>query len=61
MKNDVNVASKSNQQRNVEKKNEFLVAILEVPDENSRIRSRISGFESGSVSQSHGYPDPDPY
>jgi hypothetical protein len=40
LKNYVNVALKSNKQNNFEKK-KFLVAILKVSDENSRIRSRI--------------------
>jgi hypothetical protein len=40
LKNDVNVASKSKKQNNLGKKL-FLVAILKVTDENSRIRIRI--------------------
>jgi hypothetical protein len=40
LKNDVNVASKKNKQKNAEK-NYFLFAILKVTDENSRIRIRI--------------------
>jgi hypothetical protein len=40
LKNDVNVASKSNKQKTLRKKL-FIVAILKVTDENSRIQSRI--------------------
>jgi hypothetical protein len=61
LKNNVNLASKSNKQKN----NYFLVAILKVTDENSRNRSRIRIRESevrirrfgagyGSVPKSHG-------
>ncbi len=38
LKNDVNVASKSNKPKNLEEK---LIAVLKVADENSRIRIRI--------------------
>jgi hypothetical protein len=38
LKNDVNVASKSNKQKNIVLKNKFFAGILKVNDENSRIR-----------------------
>jgi hypothetical protein len=41
LKNDVNTASKGNNNKKPKEKNLFLVAILKVTDENSRIRSRI--------------------
>ncbi len=53
LKNDVNGASKSNRQKHFEKTN-FLVAILKVTDENSRIRSRSQRYGSGSVPKYHG-------
>ena len=57
LKNDVNVPSKSNKQKNFFL-NLFFVGVLKVNDENSRI-----GSESGSISQRHvsADPDPDPY
>ncbi len=47
------------QKNRAKKKKIFLVVILKVTDENSRIRSRSrvgSGSESGSVSQGYGLP-----
>ncbi len=51
LKNNVNADSKSNKQKNLDI-NKFLVAILKVTDENSRIRI---------LSQRYGSADPDPY
>jgi hypothetical protein len=50
LKSDVKVPSKSNKQKNFEKKSFF--GVLKVNDENSRIRIRIHMFL--------GHPDPDP-
>jgi hypothetical protein len=50
--NYVNEASKSSKEKNISLKNEILVAVLKVTNENSR-----SG--SGRVSQRHGSADPD--
>ncbi len=48
LKNDVNVASKSNKQKN------FFVAVLKVTDE-------LAGSGSGSISRRYGSANPDPY
>jgi hypothetical protein len=55
LKNGVNVASKSSKQKNLCQKISFLLA-------SSRSITKISGSgsESGSISQRHGSPDPDP-
>jgi hypothetical protein len=50
LKNDVNVASKSNKQKNVKKI--ILVGILKVADEKTRSVSQRGG--SGSVPKCHG-------
>ncbi len=57
LKNDVNVPSKSNKQKNFFKL--VFVGVLKVNNENSWIRIRRSG--SGSISQMHGSAYPDPY
>jgi hypothetical protein len=61
LKNDVNVPSKSNKQKKLCSKSNFLLA-SGVSDEN-RIRPPGSGSESGSgsIGQRHGSADPDPH
>jgi hypothetical protein len=60
LKNDVNVASKSNEQKKfkIVLKNYFFAGILKVNDENSRIR--IPDPDPDPHSQRHGSADPDP-
>jgi hypothetical protein len=41
-------------------KNKFFAGILQVNDENSRIRIQDPDPGSGSISQKHGSEDPDP-
>ncbi len=53
LKNDVNVASKSNKQKNVWEKKNSLPSWRSLP--------KIAGSGSGSVSQRYGSDDPDPY
>jgi hypothetical protein len=60
LKNDVNVASKSNKQKKLWRKIIFFADILKVNDENIRIRIQDPGSRSGSISQRHGSADPDP-
>jgi hypothetical protein len=55
LKNDVNVASKSNKQKKLCKKINFLLASWR-----SMTKTAGSGSESGSISQTHGSADPDP-
>jgi hypothetical protein len=63
LKNDVNVPSKSNKQKNCVK-NLFIAGMLKANDENSRIRIQDPdpdpGSGSGSISQRYGSEDPDP-
>ncbi len=64
MKTDVNLHSKSNKQKNLEKKNYFFGGISSATDEKSSIRPRKSGDRirgSGSVGQVIGSADPDPH
>jgi hypothetical protein len=63
LKNDVNVPSKRNKHKNLEKK-KFLVfvGILKITAEKTGSGSgSTSQFASGSVSQRYGSEDPDPY
>ncbi len=54
VKNDKNVLSKSNIQKNLLKKVSFLLA-------SGRSMMKIAGSGSVSIGQSHGSPDPDPH
>ncbi len=57
LKNDVNVASKSNKHKKLCKKISFLLASWRSM---TKIAGSGSGSESGSIGQRHGSADPDP-
>ncbi len=56
LKNDVNVPSKSNKQKNFEQNSFLLISWRSM----TKIAGSGSGSESGSISQMHGSADPDP-